>query len=61
MLTPSENTSTPAPSPLRQTSLGAAVMIGVVILGALVLYLVTRGLLLVLPEMRPWSIEEMIE
>ncbi len=49
MLTPSENI------------LGAIVVIGVVILGALVLYLVTRGLLLVLPEMRPWSIEEMIE
>ncbi len=49
MLTPSENI------------LGAIVVIGVVILGALVLYLVTRGLLLVLPEMRPWSIEETIE
>ncbi len=35
--------------------------IGVFIFGALILYLVTRGLLLVLPEMRPWSVEEMIE
>ncbi len=36
-------------------------VIGVLILGALLLYLVTRGLLLVLPEMKPWSVEEMIE
>ncbi len=43
MLTPSENTSTPP--------LGAAVVIGVLILGALILYLVTRGLLLVTDRM----------
>ncbi len=51
MLTPSENTSTPLHRPLRQTLLGAAVVIGVLILGALILYVVTRGLLPVTDRM----------
>ncbi len=61
MLTPSQSGSTPAHRPLRQTLLASATVIGVFILGAVVLYLVTRGLLLVLPEMKPWSVEEMIQ
>ncbi len=61
MLTPSQKGSTPAHRPLRQTLLGSATVIGVFILGAVLLYLVTRGLLLVLPEMQPWSVEEMIQ
>lgn len=51
MLAPSERGSTtPVPRPLRQTLLGAVVVIGAMALAAVILWAVTEGLWLVVHQ-----------